>query len=342
MIEVSQVSERSFVWDAYLSIRIDAPQYFAAGVGSLIKKYYGLEPVRLVATQAGSPQGVLFGYCTPGKWRRAFFTPALGMLYSSEEVGLELLLAAERWCQENGVITSVIATGTGGEIPHHSFAKWRKTSLVKDISSGEKALWDGLRGKSRNTIRQAIKKGIVVRRGHSEIPTFEHIYRARMLEKGICPQKKGFIRELGELLGERMAVLTAYWEDNPIAGMVFLDSLTVRAYRWNAATPQGLKLNANHFLMWQAICDAVVADIPYLDLGESVSGGGVYSFKTIQFGAYAQAINYVDVTSTNSDMRDQRRRLPLWLHVSAYFANKLPLSFREAIHSRLKSYERVW
>lgn len=342
MIDVVEVQGHSPEWDAYLITRPEASPYFAPDVAMLLQGHYGVTPVRFMARQDGIVQGVFFGYGTPGSRRRALFTSPVGLTASSQAAAMALIEAAKGWCDRHGVVVSVIGLGQGEPVSGHGYAVWQRTTLVKDLSVGEDALWNGLRKKSRHTIRQAGGKGLEVRQGHSELPAFEAFYRDRMLEKGINPQKQGFLQALAESLGHGMVVMLAYFEGRPVAGMVFLDSPGIRIYRWNAATAEGMALNANHFLMWEAIRSAVSAGIPVLDMGESVPGGGVYHFKTVQFGAEPVPVNYIDVTCAEGQERPNVRRLPLWLHGINRYRDRLPGRLREAVYTATKPYERMW
>ncbi len=71
----------------------------------------------------------------------------------------------------------------------------------------------------------------------------------------------------------------------------------VVAYQFNGAYSETMPLDINHLLMREAMRYLIGGKIRNLDFSESTPGGGVYAFKTVQFGGIALVVFYYDVSA---------------------------------------------
>jgi lipid II:glycine glycyltransferase (peptidoglycan interpeptide bridge formation enzyme) len=125
-------------------------------------------------------------------------------------------------------------------------------TLIKGLRETEDKIQASFSKNKRRDIRLAGKKGLIVKEGTaSDFVTLKKDY---LLRKFILPfGTKREIDLLCQAFGEKAKILIAEREGKMVAGTLLLFHNQVAYYWQAAATPQGKKLLAPTFLVWEAI-----------------------------------------------------------------------------------------
>jgi lipid II:glycine glycyltransferase (peptidoglycan interpeptide bridge formation enzyme) len=152
-------------------------------------------------------------------------------------------------------------------LPPAGFSKKEGLTSIINLSSGEKAVWEGMR---RKFIREQIQKG--ERNGISideskDFAAFERIYASFREKKGISADNITVFKDNGLLFLARLG-------DETLAGGVFIyDDLSIRAWALASKRFEGngrmreLTGQANRMVIWEAIHWACQHGIVNFDLG---------------------------------------------------------------------------
>ncbi|HLF58992.1 MAG TPA: GNAT family N-acetyltransferase, partial [Alphaproteobacteria bacterium] len=207
--------------------------------------------------------------------------------------------------------------------------------------SDETAALEGLRKKTRYTIRRAARFGIGVRQGFEHLPGFYAAYEARMSEKCLPFHGFPFFERMAAVLGNRAVLFVAAQGKKILGGMIFLLGADVAAYQFNATFSDALSLGVNHLLMWEAIRDFIRRGITHLDLGESRPGGGVHEFKTIQIGGKPRDVFYYDAMRRAGEPAAPGAALPLGYRLGNRIVPLLPARWRRPFLHANRRLERL-
>lgn len=142
-------------------------------------------------------------------------------------------------------------------------------SVAIDLAQDEEALMAALHGKWRNPLRNVLKAGLEVDRA----PIAELADRFHVLYQEV-QQAKGFRPDIPPeffypLKGPDFdhEVLIARKDGTDLAGITLGRVGATATYLFGATTDAGRKLNAGHFLMWQAILRCRLLNLRWFDLG---------------------------------------------------------------------------
>ncbi|MGR3762413.1 lipid II:glycine glycyltransferase FemX (plasmid) [Roseobacteraceae bacterium NS-SX3] len=157
-----------------------------------------------------------------------------------------------------------------------------RTVLIA-LEQSEEALMAALHGKWRNPLRNALKAGLALERGPAAeyAERFHRLYLQVQDEKGFRPGiEPDFFYPLA---GADFAhdVLIARRDGQDIAGMTIGRSGPGAVYLFGATAAPGRRLNAGHFLMWQAVLHCKALGLACFDLGgiDAEANPGVTRFK---------------------------------------------------------------
>jgi hypothetical protein len=216
--------------------------------------------------------------------------------------------------------------------------RWEKTTVILDLKKDVGSMFAALRKKSRYTIRKAADI-FEVASGGEYLGSFFEIYSNRMRHKRLNVKSLAFLQDAFDK-GTGLELLVALRGGVVEAGMVFCLCDRMGLYLWNGASPAGLADNANHLLMWEAVTRFGASGVAQLDLGESREGGGVYAFKTMQFGGLPASINYCDpFCPAHCDVADVH--LPISLRVARHLGLMFSSHFGRSWQEKLNAYGRI-
>jgi hypothetical protein len=277
-------------WDSYLRSKSNIAPQASFGWGEVLRNCYGAEPLRLMAKDANRIRGVLFGY-SPLPNEKLYSVPIVA---DNPEIGRALLDAARNIATERGILRSMISSGV---VPIDTpYYQWTKTTVGRLLPGSEQEAWKSLRKKTRYTIRQAMASNIVVEQNRDRLDEFYAVYVARMSEKNVPFHSRAFLEQMMSTLGDDILFLVALKDKRVLGGMTFIVGRDAAMYQLNAAFSDAMPPGVNYLLMWEAMRALIAHGVHHLDLGESTPGGGVYAFKTVQFGGFARDVFYYDVT----------------------------------------------
>jgi CelD/BcsL family acetyltransferase involved in cellulose biosynthesis len=131
-------------------------------------------------------------------------------------------------------------------------ALWHGVDLDRD----EAELWAGLGGSARQNVRRALRHGVAVResRAREDVRLFHRLHaRLRKAKYRMLAQPVAFFDHLFELFApeDRLTVLLAEVDGEPVAGILLLQWGGTLYYKFNASTEQHAR--PNDLLMWHAM-----------------------------------------------------------------------------------------
>jgi len=163
-------------------------------------------------------------------------------------------------------VIDALAAGEGFA-PTFRAAGYRSVAI--DLSADQDSLMAALHGKWRNPLRNALKAGLSVDHG----PIAQLSGRFHVLYEDV-QQSKGFHPDIPPeffypLKGPDFShdTLIAHREGIDLAGITLGRAGMTATYLFGATTDAGRKVNAGHFLMWQAILYGRAHGLRWLDLG---------------------------------------------------------------------------
>ncbi|PWE32894.1 hypothetical protein DDZ14_07315 [Maritimibacter sp. 55A14] len=183
------------------------------------------------------------------------------------------------------------AAARAGFHPSTRAAAYRSVAI--DLKQDEDALLAGLHGKWRNPLRGALKAGLELETGPiAEMSgRFDALYRQVQAAKGFNPEiPPEFYYDL-EGPDFAHGVLIARKDGTDLGGFTLGLAGGTAVYLFGATAEAGRKLNAGHFLMWQAMLHARARGMHCLDLGgiDAEANPTVTRFKRRTGGAEVTA-----------------------------------------------------
>ena len=147
-------------------------------------------------------------------------------------------------------------------------AKWHGI----DLARAEDDLWAGLAGQARQNIRHACRAGVVVREGRSpeDVRLFHQMHlRLRKSKYRLLAQPLALFENLQKAFSrdDRVTVLIAELDGQPLAGIFLLQWQDVLYYKFNASFDYSYR--PNELLLWRAMLFGLRLGLPMLDLGLS-------------------------------------------------------------------------
>ena len=215
-------------------------------------------------------------------------------------------------------------------VPKMQSPLWNKQYLVVKLGETDSDIFSKLRKKTRYIIRRS-EKTLNVAEGNEYILQFYGIYKTRMLAKKLSVKPfKYFEKLLNEHDDARLFVTLN--DGRLVSGMIFRKLEKAAYYLYNSATPEGLSLNANHFLMWQVMSYYNGIGVASIDLGESIEGSGTYLFKKIHFNAEVKNQEYSDIIG-HTRAKDQKLSMNYMRSIRYKIARIVPNSFSRGLAS---------
>ena len=194
---------------------------------------------------------------------------------SGENAFLEVAWAGYGdWCRAGGVVCEFMRFNPWLE--NHRIAPpathvWRDRQTVAiDLGAGKQGLWRDYASVHRNSLRKALKSGIVCRREASGdgMRDFVAIYRQAMCHVGAEPCYAFDDRYFRALIdGGRCDLFMVYRGAEPIAGALFLVYGSMMHYHLAGSKPAYRELAPNNLLIHEAACRGIALRCRWLHLG---------------------------------------------------------------------------
>ena len=125
-----------------------------------------------------------------------------------------------------------------------------------DLTRPEDELWASLAGPARQNVRKALRHGVVVRAGRrlEDVHLFHRMHcHVRKTKYRLLAQPRAFFDNLHAEFAcdERLIVLLAEIDGDPIAGILFIEWEDTLYYKFNASFDQHLR--PNDLLVWEGM-----------------------------------------------------------------------------------------
>ena len=135
------------------------------------------------------------------------------------------------------------------------------------------------------SIKKALRNGLRAEIASSSY-ALDEFYRLHLLTRkklGIPIQPKSYFNNLYEQIIDKKFgfILLVLKEDRTIAASIFLNYSNTLIYKYGASDPRFLYLRPNNLLFWEAIKEACLRRVKYLDLGKTdIKQTGLRRFKS--------------------------------------------------------------
>ncbi len=262
------------LWDHYIA----AENCYAHNLynwKTVLEDFYQRTVVQIaVLDKDGQVEGVFFGYHN----RFILYSTYFGFHAKTPQAAVLLRSEIYNYAAEKGLFQGVITSGPR-DYSEHFPNTIHKNNMILPLEPSTGPLLDSLPKKTRNIVKKAQKSNIEISVDPTHMTQFYEIYKGRYQEKGLPPKPEGYFEALLKVFGSELTLLTAFHNNQIIAGMLFLKSLKAASYLVNASTDQGQKLGANNLLMWKAMEFFRQSGLESIELAESTIDGPVHNFK---------------------------------------------------------------
>lgn len=152
------------------------------------------------------------------------------------------------------------------------FGKSGWASDMIDLSYSEETLRKGLKQKWRNCLNKAERLDVTYEIASSESLMVELLddYEMLLKHKGFNPAfTAAFLRNMQTLLPDerKMLILAGRKDGKKLGSILIANYCNTCIYLVGATNENGRKANANHFLLWSAICEMKKRGFRWFDLG---------------------------------------------------------------------------
>lgn len=246
----------------------------------------------LTARDVSGLRGLLPLYHVRSLRRRVtVFSLPRGLVAVDPEVATALLGAATDYARSLNAQRAVVSSAS-----HYSVTcrESERQVLVLPLVGDEDACWNAMRDKTRNSIRKAVKSGLVLARGWSRLGVFYAVHAERMAAKGVPFHPRAYFDAVADAFSDRGDVFVAEKDGIPVGAMLLIWNGEQAVYFAGGVSRSGEAYGTSQFILWEMAKHALSMGIRSIDLGESAIGSGVYRFKTM-FGAVPTPIWYYDL-----------------------------------------------
>ena len=244
----------------------------------ILSEAYGARPLYLIAQDGdGGVVGSLASYLLRdlrGRWRH--YGVRHGLEAKDPATAHSLLQAARAAGQEAGARSGLLTSGAA-PVPGLQF-EMRK-SVALQLRASEEETWDALRRETRVGIKRSVKRGAEVEWGFHNLAAFHAVFAQNMRQKGVAFHSLRFFESLARRLGERADLVVVRAGGEVAAGMIVLWSAEVLDLYLGAWSRAHAAVVPYQRMYWEAIKEAQRRRLRLVDMGESVEGGGTYTFN---------------------------------------------------------------
>ena len=301
-------------WNGYCEKQINLPPLSRFEWKDILENSYGAKVFPILAfDDQDQVCGILPLYeIKDYSGRSNIYSLKFGLVADNTQVAESLVKFANQLAQERNATKMTLSSGY---YPYqlnanHTLAK----TVTLDILPSENEMWKNIRGKARNMVKKAMKDGITVEQGISNLEEFYSVYSSRMLQKGVRIHSLNYFNNIAKHLGEQTQLFVARKSGEIIGGMFLIYSGDSGAYLYGGSmVDRGT--SPNQLMLWEMVCFCISKGIKFLDLGESIEGSGVYNFK-IWFGGIPEDIYYYNYPNKSA-------RIPTLLRPAKFLQGNL-------------------
>ena len=301
-------------WNGFCEKQVNLPPLSRFEWKDILENSYGVKVFPIMAVDDQDHVcGILPVYeIKDYSGRSNIYSTKFGLVADNIQVADSLVEFANHLAQERNAVKMTLSSGYG---PYelkgcHTIAK----TVTLDILPSENEMWKNIRGKARNMVKKAMKDGITVEQGISNLEEFYSVYSSRMLQKGVRIHSLNYFNNIAKHLGEQTQLFVARKSGEIIGGMFLIYSGDSGAYLYGGSmVDRGT--SPNQLMLWEMVCFCISKGIKFLDLGESIEGSGVYNFK-IWFGGIPEDIYYYNYPNKSA-------RIPTLLRPAKFLQGNL-------------------
>lgn len=272
-------------WEDFINRRPEATGFHRFAWAEALQRAAGHRPYFLQAEEAGEVVGVLPLSLVEGPLFGKFLVSLphyLGGICAASEVAAEALIG--RACELADEL-QVNALELRGNAPWAAaekrgmFLDEHKASFLIDLTSGEAALWKGLRKQNRNRIRKGQQANLSVENGAHLLDDFWQIFSLNTRAIGSLTFSRQFFGAVLETFGEKAQLLVARHQGKVVAAKLVLGFRDTLTMLWGGTRPKLKAEGVNYFLTWETLRYALARGYRVLDMGRSTVDSGPYHFK---------------------------------------------------------------
>lgn len=182
----------------------------------------------------------------------------------------------------SAVTPSVLAGGDGGltelGFQDHSGAAW-----VVDLRGAERVMWGRVQARTREYIRSAARRGVVVRSGsESDLDQYYALHRETCERTGAVAHPRSYFGAIWRTFAPagRARLLVAEIEGTAVAACIVGSDKRAAVYWSGVSSAEGQRAHANEVLLWEAIRSSA-AEHDAFDLGDSHRAEGTAKHRAI-------------------------------------------------------------
>ncbi|WP_417308311.1 lipid II:glycine glycyltransferase FemX [Devosia sp.] len=149
------------------------------------------------------------------------------------------------------------------------------------LDTDEEALWKGFSSTFRNRVRNSEKSGatLAVRQDDEAFEWMLERHAENMQDKGFHAVDATFLTAMRAAAPDAVRIFQMLDDGKPVAGMSVVRFGTYCEYHIGWFGPEGRKLNAGNFLMWQIVREMSRLGCTHFDVGGLKPGDGYTRFK---------------------------------------------------------------
>ena len=286
-------------WDRGLSKFREANCFHSSGWLRVLHDTYGFVPSGLAMTRGSAVTALLtvMEVASPVTGRRGIslpFTDCCPVLGDSGEDGTPLLAAATGLAAERD--WRYLELRGDDLVPAGTIASIRYLAHRLDLTSGERALWEGISPAARRAVKRAKAGGVTVS-AEGDVAAIREFYRLHCLTRkrlGVPPQPLAFFENIRRhLVGRGLAtVFLASHRGKTIAAAIHFHFQGNVMFKFGASEVTYQHLRANNLVMWEAIRRFAAAGAREMHLGRNEPGNLGLSRYKLGWGATESELEY--------------------------------------------------
>jgi FemAB-related protein (PEP-CTERM system-associated) len=272
-------------WDAYVERHPSATHCHRWAWKTVMENAFGHRTYYLLASESGSPVGVL-----PLVWQRSVlfgsfvtslpFLNAGGPLADSLEIERDLVEHAVALTRK--LRARSLQLRYRGQYRLDLPAATHKISTVCTVSSNTEAMWASLNSNNRRKVNKASKAGLTARpEGVAAIDDFYALFARNMRDLGTPVYPKRFFREVLRAFRQESEIIMVRLGDEPVAASLLFSFRDVMEASWMCSNWKYLSMQPNMLLYWTNLKVAGERGFHLLDLGRSTRDSGTHKFKRL-------------------------------------------------------------
>ena len=204
--------------------------------------------------------------------------------------------------------------------------------------TNEDEMWTSFESKIRNHVRKAIKSKLRISSDINHLKLFyEKIYVKSMHRLGTPHHPWDFFNELMKIFPKEKGLITIWYNDQIIAGMLFLvvngifyDIIANSLIEYNLFCP-------NNLLYWEAIKKSIDLKCNMFDFGRSTIDTGVFKFKQ-QWGPEVYPIYSTCICKDGEIMMNNNTYESRFYKISSKLWQKTPFIITNSVGPAIRKY----